>query len=185
MAVHYQCGLSLFAMLCVSLTLGCSTLRLQKILIATTLNTLDEMGGHVPRHCVAVGAELRIASPDLRLLLQPLQNNDRILLLHKTFQHLNKIFHKNMKSVTWDLTQVNHFRELLVTQRDVVKDCIQDSASDSMLSALSTIHTYFRKLKKFLKQQRYSACAWEVIRMETRARLQQILILTARMTKGN
>uniref|UniRef100_A0A4W3GZU8 Uncharacterized protein n=1 Tax=Callorhinchus milii TaxID=7868 RepID=A0A4W3GZU8_CALMI len=111
------------------------------------------------------------------------QNNDRILLLHKTFQHLNKIFHKNMKSVTWDLTQVNHFRELLVTQRDVVKDCIQDSASDSMLSALSTIHTYFRKLKKFLKQ--YSACAWEVIRMETRARLQQILILTARMTKGN
>eukprot|EP00062_Callorhinchus_milii_P021260 gi/632977825/ref/XP_007905563.1/ PREDICTED: interferon alpha-4-like [Callorhinchus milii] len=154
MAVHYQCGLSLFAMLCVSLTLGCSTLRLQKILIATTLNTLDEM------------------------------NNDRILLLHKTFQHLNKIFHKNMKSVTWDLTQVNHFRELLVTQREVVKDCIQDSASDSMRSALSTIHTYFRKLKSF-SNSRYSACAWEVIRIETRAHLQQILILTARMTKGN
>ncbi|GCB80360.1 hypothetical protein scyTo_0018092 [Scyliorhinus torazame] len=114
-----------------------------------------------------------------------METQDRIQIIHQTLRHICKIYSMNLRSVTWARDKVEHFRLLLDRQLSELEECVRKQGSEARLRKNSTIQKYFRKLRKFLKKKGFSDCAWEIIRTETRARLQQLLFITAQISRRN
>ncbi|XP_067869045.1 interferon a3-like [Heterodontus francisci] len=168
-----------------TLCLGCERLQLQQVLNTETLSKMNEMGGRIPRQCVRERVALKTKPLNLVKLSRGLQAQDGIRIVYQTLRHISKIYSMNLASVTWPRDKVENFRLLLDRQLGELKECVWKPGSESRLRRNAAIHQYFRKLRKFLKQKRFSNCAWEIIRTETRARLQQILLITARISRRN
>uniref|UniRef100_UPI00398E380E interferon a3-like n=1 Tax=Pristiophorus japonicus TaxID=55135 RepID=UPI00398E380E len=161
-----------------TLSLGCEKLQLQQVLNTGTLSKLNQMGGRIPRQRVRERLSLKTKPLNLVKLSEGLPSQDRIQIVHQTLRHLTKIYSMNLGSVTWPRDKVKNFRLFLE-----LEECDKKPGSDSRPSRNASIHKYFKKLRKFLKQKRFSNCAWEIIRAETRARLQQILFITAKIRR--
>ncbi|XP_067825362.1 interferon alpha-21-like [Heptranchias perlo] len=174
----------LFVLLPGTLSQGCQRLQLQQVFNRDAQVALSEMGGPIPRHCVTERTSLRTESPDLSQLTKRLQTQDRIQIVHQTLRHFIKIYSMNLGSVTWPQDKVENFRLLLDRQLEELEECVKKPGSESRPRRNAAIHRYFRKLEKFLKQKRFSDCAWEIIRAETRARLQQILFIMAQIRRN-
>uniref|UniRef100_UPI00398F6EA8 interferon alpha-21-like n=1 Tax=Pristiophorus japonicus TaxID=55135 RepID=UPI00398F6EA8 len=166
-----------------TLSLGCERLQLQQILNTHTLSKLNEMGGRIPRQCVRERLSLKTKPLNLVKLSEGLPSQDRIQIVHQTLRHLTKIYSMNLGSVAWPRDKVETFRLLLNGQLGELEECVRKPGSVSRPRRNASIHKYFKKLRKFLKQKRFSYCAWEIIRAETRARLQQILFITAKIRR--
>uniref|UniRef100_UPI00398EDB20 interferon alpha-21-like n=1 Tax=Pristiophorus japonicus TaxID=55135 RepID=UPI00398EDB20 len=168
-----------------TLSLGCERLRLQQVLNTHTLSKLDQMGGHFPRQCIRERLSLKAKPLNLVKLSKELQTHDRIQIVHQTLHHLTKIYSMNLGTVTWPQHKVENFRLLLDRQFTELEECVKKPGSESWARINVLIHKYFKKLRTFLKQKKFSDCAWEIIRAETRVRLQQILVITAKMKRRN
>ncbi|XP_072342344.1 interferon alpha-F-like [Scyliorhinus torazame] len=168
-----------------TLSLGCERLQLQQVLNTEALSKLNEMGRRFPRQCVRERFALKTKPLNLVKLSEGLQTQDRIQIVHQTLRHISKIYSMNLRSVTWDRNTVENFRLLLDRQLSEMEECVRKQGSEARLRKNSTIQKYFRKLRKFLKQKTFSNCAWEIIRTETRARLQQLLYLMAQVSRRN
>ncbi|XP_038634690.1 interferon alpha-F-like [Scyliorhinus canicula] len=142
-------------------------------------------GGRFPRQCVRERFALTTKPLNLVKLSEGLQTQDRIQIVHQTLRHISKIYSMNLGSVTKDRNKVENLRLLLDRQLNELEECVRKQGSEARLRKNSTIQKYFRKLRKFLKQKTFSNCAWEIIRAETRARLQQLLYLMAQIRRRN
>ncbi|XP_041029206.1 interferon alpha-F-like [Carcharodon carcharias] len=171
--------------LCGTLSLGCEKLQLQQVLNTETLSKLNAMGGRFPRQCIRERLDLKTKPMDLVRLSEGLQAQDRIQIVHQTLCHISKIYSMNLGSVTWDRDKVENVRLLLDRQLSELEECVREPESEHKMRRNSAIQKYFRKLRKFLKQKGFSDCAWEIIRTETRARLQQLLFVTAQISRRN
>ncbi|XP_067825354.1 interferon alpha-21-like [Heptranchias perlo] len=116
-------------------------------------------------------------------LSKGLQTQDRIQIVHQTLHHISQIYSMNLDSVTWPQDKVENFWLLLDRQLEELEECVKKPGSESRPRRNAAIHRYFRNLETFLKQKRFSVCAWEIIRAETRASLQQILFITAQIRR--
>ncbi|XP_059494779.1 interferon alpha-F-like [Stegostoma tigrinum] len=168
-----------------SLSLGCERLQLQQVLNTETLSKLYEMGGHFPRHCIRQRLSLKTKPLDLVKLSDGFEIQERTAIIHQTLHHINKIYSMNLGSVTWAWDKVEHFRLLLDQQLRELQDCLRKSGSDHKLKRNAAIQHYFRNLEKFLKHKKFSECSWEIIRAETRARLQQLHFIMAQVNRRN
>ncbi|XP_067869046.1 interferon alpha-14-like [Heterodontus francisci] len=166
-----------------TLSLGCERLQLQQVLNTETLSKLNEMGGPFPRRCVKQRLSLKTKPLNLMKLSKGFEAQDRIQIVHQTLRHINKIYSMNLGSVTWPRDKVENFRLLLDRQLGELEECVWKLGSEFKPRSKTAIHKYFRKLEKFLKQKIFSDCAWEIIRTETRACLQQILVITAKIRR--
>ncbi|GCC37771.1 hypothetical protein chiPu_0016278, partial [Chiloscyllium punctatum] len=110
---------------------------------------------------------------------------ERIEIIHQTLHDINKIFSMNLGSVTWTWDKVENFLLLLDLQLRELQDCLRKPGLDHKMKRNAAIQHYFRKLEKFLKHKKFSECSWEIIRAETRARLQQLLFIMAQVSKRN
>ncbi|XP_038634711.1 interferon beta-like [Scyliorhinus canicula] len=165
------------------LSQDCLRLQLQEVFNKDAQNSLKIMGGPFPLECKTTRESLRTKSLNLHHLVKRLQTQDRIQIVHQTLRHISKIYSMNLASVTWARDKVEHFRLLLDRQLSQLEECVRKPGSS--LRRNSAIHNYFRKLEKFLNQEGFSDCAWEIIRTETRARLQQLLFITAQISRRN
>ncbi|XP_072417228.1 interferon alpha-F-like [Chiloscyllium punctatum] len=168
-----------------TLSLGCERLHLQQVLNTETLSKLHEMGGPFPGHCLRQRFSLKTKPLDLVKLSDGVGTQDRIEIIHQTLHHINKIYSMNPGSVPWAWDKVENFRLLLEQQLRELQDCLRKPGSDHKLKRNAAIQHYFRKLEKFLKHKKFSDCSWEIIRAETRARLQQLLFIMAQVSKRN
>ncbi|XP_059494787.1 interferon alpha-H [Stegostoma tigrinum] len=166
-----------------SLSLGCE--RLQQVLNTETLSKLHEMGGRFPWQCVSERSALKAKPLNLVKLSKGLQAQDRIQILHQTLYHIKKICSMNVGSVTWAQDKMENVWLLLDRQFREVDECVKRSGAEVRLSRNTTIHKYFRKLRKFLKQKNFNDCSWEIIRAETRACLQQLFVIMAEVGRRN
>ncbi|XP_067825360.1 interferon alpha-B-like [Heptranchias perlo] len=166
-----------------TLILGCERLLLQQVLNRETLRILNEMGGPFPRVCVEERPSLKTKSLNLMKLSKGLQTQDRIQIVHQTLHHISQIYSMNLDSVTWPQDKVENFWLLVDRQLEELEECSRKLDPESRPRRNASIHNYFRNLETFLKQKRFSVCAWEIIRDETRARLQQILFITAQIRR--
>ncbi|XP_072417235.1 interferon alpha-A-like [Chiloscyllium punctatum] len=168
-----------------TLSLGCERLHLQQVLNTETLSKLHEMGGRLPWQCVRVRSALKTKPFNIVKLSEGLQAQGRIQILHQILRHINKIYSMNLGSVTWARGKVENVRLLLDRQLRELEECVMRSGTEGRRSRNATIQKYFRKLRKFLKQKNFSHCSWEIIRAETRARLQQLFVIMAQVSRGN
>ncbi|XP_038634436.1 interferon alpha-F-like [Scyliorhinus canicula] len=119
------------------------------------------------------------------VILYSVQTQDRIQTLHQTLHHISKICSMNLGSATWDRDMVENLRLLLDRQLSELEECVRKQGSEHKMRRNTAIHNYFRKLEKFRNQEKFSDCAWEIIRTETRARLQQMLFIMLQISRRN
>ncbi|XP_062893861.1 interferon omega-1-like [Mobula hypostoma] len=136
-----------------TLTLGSEKLQLLQILNTKTLGKLDEM------------------------------TQEKIHIVCQTLRQTNEIYGMSLGSATWPLKKVEGFRVLLHRQVRVLEECVWNPATESRPKGTIIIEKYFRKLRSFLKHKKFAECAWEIIRTETRACLQQILLIAAKTSR--
>uniref|UniRef100_UPI00398F1FA6 interferon alpha-21-like n=1 Tax=Pristiophorus japonicus TaxID=55135 RepID=UPI00398F1FA6 len=164
----------LLALLPGTLSQDCQRLRLLEEINNEALHVLREMGKPFPLQCLSERASLSNNSLNIHQLSNRVQSQDRIQIVHQTLRHLTKIYSMNLGSVTWSRDKVETFRLLLDGQVGELEECVRKPGSDSRPRRFSSINKYFKKLRMFLEQKTFSDCAWEIVRVETRARLQQI-----------
>ncbi|XP_055512705.1 interferon alpha-B-like isoform X2 [Leucoraja erinacea] len=141
-------------------------------------------GGHLPRQCRTERRSLKTKPLDLVVKLSMgVEAQDRIQIVHQTLHHLSKIYSMNLSSVTWVQATVEHFRLLLDRQLTELEVCVRKPSTGSRARKNATVRKYFRKLRRFLKQKGFSDCAWEITRAETRAHLQQLLLIMATISR--
>ncbi|XP_020391690.1 interferon alpha-F-like [Rhincodon typus] len=175
----------LFVLLPGILSQDCQRLQLQQVLNRDALKILTDMGGTFPLQCVITRESLHIEPLDLHQLVKRSQAQERIQIVHQTLRHISKIYSRNLGSVTWAREQVENFRLLLDRQLQELETCVRKSGAGSRQKRNSIVLKYFRKLNKFLKQKRFSDCSWEIIRAETRTRLQQLQFITGQLSRSN
>ncbi|XP_051894365.1 interferon alpha-21-like [Pristis pectinata] len=137
-------------LLSVTLSLGCERLQLLHDLSTKTLDKLDEM------------------------------THEKMQVVHQTLRQTHEMYGMGLGSVPWPHKEVESFRLLLDGQLRELEECASKSVPDARPKRKIAIDKYFRKLRSFLKQKKFADCAWEIIRAETRAYLQQILLIVAK-----
>ncbi|XP_069762542.1 interferon alpha-21-like [Narcine bancroftii] len=165
------------------LSLGCERLQLLQVLNIETLGKLNEMGGHLPRQCRIERLSLKTKSLDLVKLSTGVPAQDWTQIIHQTLHQIRRIYHMNLNSAAWDQRTVEQFRLLLNQQIRELEHCAWEPSRETRPGKNSAILKYFQKLGKFLKQKKFSPCAWEITRAETRAYLQQLLLIMARISR--
>ncbi|XP_020391689.1 interferon a3-like [Rhincodon typus] len=133
--------------------------------------------------CQGLQLQQRLNKDALKILNAMAQ--ERVQIVHQTLRHISKICSRNLGSVTWAREQVENFRLLLDRQLQELETCVRKPGAGSRQKRNSIIFKYFRKLHKFLKQRRFSDCSWEIIRAETRTRLQQLQFITGQLSRSN
>ncbi|XP_055512700.1 interferon alpha-2-like [Leucoraja erinacea] len=106
-------------------------------------------------------------------------------VVYQVLRQFSKIYSMNLASVTWPRDKVEHLRLLLDGQIRELENCVRNTGSETRPRRSAAVHNYFRKLGKFLKRKRFSACAWEITRAETRACLQQLPLVMTRINEAN
>ncbi|XP_055512697.1 interferon alpha-10-like [Leucoraja erinacea] len=164
-----------------TLSLGCERLQLLQDLNMDTLGKLNEMGGPFPWHCVREKVPLKTQPLKLVNLANGLSALKKIQIVLQTLRQTSEIYSEDTGSAPWPREEVESFRLLLHRQIRELEECAWKRAPESQQKRNIAVHKYFRKLRRFRKHQNFGDCAWEMIRAETRAHLQQILLITANM----
>ncbi|XP_078280909.1 interferon alpha-10-like [Rhinoraja longicauda] len=164
-----------------TLSLGCERLQLLQDLNTDTLGKLNEMGGPFPWHCVREKVTLKTQPLKLVNLANGLTGLEKLQIVLQTLRQTSEIYSEDSGSVPWPREGVQRFRLLLYRQIRELEECARKPAPESQQRRNIAVHKYFRKLRSFRKHHKFGDCAWEIIRAETRAHLQQILLVTANM----
>ncbi|XP_032891422.1 interferon alpha-1-like [Amblyraja radiata] len=166
-----------------TLSLGCERLQLLQVLNTDSLDKLNEMGGHLSRQCRTERRSLDSKPLDLVKLSTGIHAHDKIQIVHQTLHHLRRIYSMKLSSVTWVQATVEHFTLLLDRQLRELEVCVKKASPGSRARKNATVLKYFKDLTKFLKQKGFSDCAWEITYTESRAHLQQLLLIMATISK--
>ncbi|XP_078280879.1 interferon alpha-1-like [Rhinoraja longicauda] len=140
-------------------------------------------GGHLSPQCGTERRSLETKPLELVKLSMGVHAQDRIAIVHQTLHHLRRIYSMKLSSVTWVQATVEHFTLLLDRQLRELEVCVMKARTGSRARKNATILKYFKDLTKFLKQKGFSDCAWEITYAETRAHLQQLLLIMATISK--
>ncbi|XP_059821964.1 interferon alpha-1-like [Hypanus sabinus] len=146
---------------------------------------LKQKGAPFPWQCVSERLSLKTQPLKLANLSKGLTTQEKIHIVLQTLQQTNEIYGMSLGSATWPLKKVEDFRVLLHRQARELEECVWNPATESRPKGTIIIEKYFRKLRSFLKHKKFAECAWEIIRAETRACLQQILLITAKTSRKN
>ncbi|KAF4025329.1 hypothetical protein G4228_017533 [Cervus hanglu yarkandensis] len=100
-----------------------------------------------------------------------LQEAQAISVLHEMLQQSFNLFHTVHSSAAWDTTLLEQLRTGLHQQLDNLDACLgqvmgeEDSALGRMGPTLA-MKRYFQGIHVYLQEKEYSACAWEIVRLE-------------------
>ncbi|CAI9158835.1 unnamed protein product [Rangifer tarandus platyrhynchus] len=153
-------------------SLGCD-LSLNHVLAGTekNLTLLDQIRRLSPHLCLQDRKDF--AFPQEMVEGSQLQEAQAISVLHEMLQQSFNLFHTERSSAAWDTTLLEQLRTGLHQQLADLHDCWQQvtGEEDSALGRkgpTDAVTTYFKGIHVYLNEKEYSACAWEIIRMDIR-----------------
>ena len=153
-------------------SLGCD-LSLNRVLAGTekTLTVLDQMRRLSPRFCLQDRKDF--AFPQEMVEGGQLQEAQAISVLHEMLQQSFNLFHTECSSAAWDTTLLEQLCAGLGQQLADLDYCWQQvkGEEDSALGRTGptdAVITYFKGIHVYLNEKEYSACAWEIVRLEIR-----------------
>nr|AAC64914.1 interferon beta-46-alpha 2b hybrid [synthetic construct] len=103
--------------------------------------------------------------------LQQFQKAETIPVLHEMIQQIFNLFSTKDSSAAWDETLLDKFYTELYQQLNDLEACVIQGVGvtetplmkeDSILA----VRKYFQRITLYLKEKKYSPCAWEVVRAE-------------------
>nr|XP_008542822.1 PREDICTED: interferon omega-2-like [Equus przewalskii] len=92
-------------------------------------------------------------------------------VLHEMLQQIFSLFHTERSSAAWNTTLLDELCTGLLRQLEDLDTCLEQEMGEEE-SALGTVRPtlavkrYFRGIHLYLKEKKYSDCAWEIVRME-------------------
>nr|ALD49742.1 interferon alpha [Anguilla japonica] len=142
-----------------------------------SLSLLSEMGGDI--------TDSRVDVPFPKTLytsIHKAQVDDKVRFVHASIDQIIKLFDENLDAVTWNRLKLEHFLIVLDRQSRELQKCVSSASKYE-----KRLNRYFKKLKKnILKQRKYDAHSWELIRKVVLRHLQRLdLIIAAMKTSVN
>ncbi|KAI5942203.1 Interferon omega-1 [Manis javanica] len=99
------------------------------------------------------------------------QEAQAISVLHEMLQQIFSLFHTERSSAAWNTTLLDRLCTGLHQQLEDLDTCLVQAMGEEK-SALGTegpalaVKRYFREIHLYLKEKKYSDCAWEIVRGE-------------------
>ncbi|KAB0339143.1 hypothetical protein FD754_024103 [Muntiacus muntjak] len=152
-------------------SLGCDLSQNHVLAGRKTLRLLDQMRRLSPHLCLQDRKDF--AFPQEMVEGSQLQEAQAISLLHEMLQQSFNLFHTERSSAAWDTTLLEQLRTGLHQQLDDLDACLGQvmGEKDSDLGRMGptlTVKRYFQGIHDYLQEKEYSACAWEIVRLDIR-----------------
>ncbi|XP_039399574.1 interferon beta-like [Mauremys reevesii] len=158
------------------MSLDCNLLRHQQSRFNwDSLQLLQNMGGKFPLECLEDNTAFQFPQK----VLNPKFQQHATMAIHEILQQLFGIFSRNLTQTCWKRRNVDRFLNGLIPQTERLETCLPTKAGANILR----LKKYFQRIQDFLKEKKYSACAWEIVREEGKRCFQYIDKLTVRMKK--
>ena len=148
----------------------CCDLSQNHVLIGReNLRLLGQMRRLSPRFCLQDRKDF--AFPQEMVEGGQLQEAQAISVLHEMLQQTFNLFHTERSSAAWDTTLLEQLCTGLHQQLDDLDTCLglvtveEDSALERTGPTLA-VKRYFQGIHVYLKENQYSNCAWEIVRVE-------------------
>ena len=153
-------------------SLGCD-MSLNNVLAGTekNLTLLDQMRRLSPHLCLQDRKDF--AFPQEMVEGSQLQEAQAISVLHEMLQQSFNLFNTKRSSAAWDATLLKQLCAGLGQQLADLDYCWQQvtGEEDSALGRTGptdAVTTYFQGIHVYLNEKEYSACAWEIVRLDIR-----------------
>ena len=152
-------------------SLGCDLSQNHVLVGRKNLRLLGQMRRLSPRFCLQDRKDF--AFPQEMVEGGQLQEAQAISVLHEMLQQSFSIFHTMRSSAAWDTTLLKQLRTGLGQQLADLDYCWHQvtGEEDSALGRsgpTQAVIRYFQGIHVYLNEKEYSACAWEIVRLEIR-----------------
>ncbi|XP_004275087.4 interferon omega-1-like [Orcinus orca] len=92
-------------------------------------------------------------------------------VLHEMLQQVFRLFHTERSPATWDTSLLDKLRTGLHQQLEDLDACLVQAMGDEETALGVTgptlaVKRYFQGIHLYLKEKKYSDCAWEIVRVE-------------------
>ncbi|XP_016049020.1 interferon omega-1-like [Erinaceus europaeus] len=133
-----------------------------------TVRALDQVGTVSLLSCLNYRTNFKFAKEQLDGQFQKAQ---AMSIVHETVQQVFHLFFLVNVSAAWDKTLLDLVRTGLHQQLEYLDSCLvqlgtEEDSALSYGSASLEMKRYFRRIRLYLKEKKYSVCAWEVVRVE-------------------
>ncbi|XP_074809896.1 interferon beta-like [Natator depressus] len=152
--------------------LDCNRLHvLQNRMNSESLERLEKMGGNFPFQCL--NERIAFKPRDILKLRLSHQENAKVAI-QQILQELFHIFNNNLTQAAWSGTSIKEFQNGLHQQIEKLETCLSAEmekevtypGNENLLLTSLKLKRYFQTIEDFLKENQYSRCAWEIIRVE-------------------
>uniref|UniRef100_A0A8C0GWH4 Uncharacterized protein n=1 Tax=Chelonoidis abingdonii TaxID=106734 RepID=A0A8C0GWH4_CHEAB len=125
-----------------------------------SLELLQKMRGNFPSQCIHE-----------RAAFKPTQN---VVAIQEILQEIFNILSKNLTQSAWDEISIVRFQSGLYQQIQRLEACLRtqmekeltNPESEDLQHTTRRVKKYFQGIDAFLKENQYSLCAWEIVRVE-------------------
>ncbi|NP_001158316.1 interferon omega 3 precursor [Sus scrofa] len=95
-----------------------------------------------------------------------LQKTQAISVLHEMLQQTFLLFHTERSSAAWDSTLLDKLCSGLHQQLEDLDPCLVQVMGEQTSALEMAVKRYFEGIHLYLKEKKYSDCAWETVRVE-------------------
>ena len=150
-------------------SLGCDLSQNHVLVGRQNLRLLGQMRRLSPRFCLQ--DRKHFAFPQEMVEGGQLHEAQVFSVLHEMLQQTFNLFHTERSSAAWDTTLLEQLRTGLHQQLDDLDACLGQvmGEEDSTLGRTGptlAMKRYFQGIHVYLKENQYSDCAWEIVRVE-------------------
>ncbi|XP_006098173.1 interferon omega-2-like [Myotis lucifugus] len=164
--------------------LGCDLPQDHVLLSRENLELLNQMSTISPVFCVKDRKDFRF--PRATVDGSQVQKAQAIAVLHEMLQQVFNLLPTENSSVTWNTTLVGLLRSGLHRQLEALEACLveemgEEGSALAMQGPPPALKRYFQGIRLYLKEKKYSDCAWEVVRGEIMRSFPSITALQERL----
>nr|Q95187.1 RecName: Full=Interferon tau; Short=IFN-tau; AltName: Full=Antiluteolysin; AltName: Full=Trophoblast antiluteolytic protein; AltName: Full=Trophoblast protein 1; Short=TP-1; AltName: Full=Trophoblastin; Flags: Precursor [Giraffa camelopardalis]AAA99814.1 interferon tau [Giraffa camelopardalis] len=167
-------------------SLGCYLSENHMLHAQKNLKLLARMNRLSPHSCLQDRKDFGL--PRKMVEGSQLQKDQAISVLHEMLQQCFNLFHTERSSAAWDNTLLEQLCTGLHQQLDDLDARLgplmgQKDSGMGRMGPILTVKKYFQGIHVYLKEKKYSDCAWEVIRVEMMRALSSSTTLQERLKK--
>ncbi|XP_004443891.1 PREDICTED: interferon omega-2-like [Ceratotherium simum simum] len=150
-------------------SLGCDLPQNHVLLSRKNFVLLGQMSRISPSFCLKDRKDFSF--PQEMVDGSQFQKAQAISVLHEMLQQIFNLFHTERSSAAWNTTLLDNLCTGLHRQLEDLDTCLVQETGEEE-SALGTeaptlaVKRYFRGIHLYLKEKKYSDCAWEIVRVE-------------------
>ncbi|XP_039398733.1 interferon beta-like [Mauremys reevesii] len=137
-----------------------------------SLELLQKMSGNFPSQCINERAAFKPSQNVVELSVS--QKENAKVAIQEILQEIFNIFSKNLTQSALDGTSIDRFQSGLYQQIQRLEACLRtqmekeltNPESEDLQLTTRRVKKYFQGIDAFLKENQYSLCAWEIVRVE-------------------